>query len=50
MVIVKANSKQGRATVESDFSYLQSSYLLEYIIVANHALFEDDRVFGIHIY
>jgi len=39
MVIVKANLKQGRATTESDFSYLWSSYLLEYMMAENHALF-----------
>jgi len=49
MVVVKANPKQGRATAESDFSYLWSSYLLEYMMAANHALFEEDRVFGFHV-
>jgi len=32
MVVMKANPKQGRATAKSDFSYLRSSYLLEYMI------------------
>ena len=45
MVIMKANTKQGRATAEIDFLYLQSSYLLEYMMTMNHALFED---FGFH--
>jgi len=38
MVVVKANPKQGRATAESDLSYLQSSYLLKYMMAANRAL------------
>jgi len=49
MVVMKANPKQGRATAESDFSYLRSSYLLEYMMAANHAHFEEDGVFGFHI-
>jgi len=43
------NPKQGRATAVSDFSYLQSSYLLEYMMTVNHVLFEEDRVFGFHV-
>jgi len=34
-----------RDTAESDFSYLRSSYLLEYI---NHAHFEEERVLRFH--
>jgi len=49
VVIVKENPKQGRATAESDFSYLWSSYLLEYIMVMNHTHFEEDRVFGFQV-
>jgi len=49
MVVMKANPKQGRATAGSDFSYLWSSHLLEYMMVANHALFEEDKVLGFHI-
>jgi len=45
MVIMKANTMQGRATAEIDFFYLQSSYLLEYMMTMNHALFKD---FGFH--
>jgi len=48
MVIVKANPKQGRAIAESDFSYLWSSYLLEYMMAANHALFEEDSLWIPH--
>ena len=49
MVVVKANPKQGRATAESNFSYLWSPYFLEYMMAANHALFEKERVFGFHV-
>ena len=49
MVIMKANPKQGRTTAESDFSYLQSSYLLESMLAVKHALFEEDVVFEFHI-
>jgi len=45
----EANPKQRRATAKSDFSYLQSSYLLEYMMAMNHAYFEEDRVFGFHV-
>jgi len=38
----EGNSKQGRATVESNFFYLRSSYLL---MTMDHALFEEDKVF-----
>jgi len=51
MVIVKANPKQGRAIAESDFSYLWSSHLLnpiEYMMAANHALFEEDSLWIPH--
>jgi len=44
MVIMKANPKQGRATAESDFSYLRSLYLLEYMIAMNHAPFVEDML------
>jgi len=44
MVVVKVNPKQGRATAKSDFSYLQSLYLLEYMIATNHALFVEDML------
>jgi len=43
------NPKQGRATAVSDFSYLQSSYLLEYMMTVNHVPFEEDRVFRFHV-
>jgi len=49
MVAVKANPKQGKATAESDFSYLRSLYLLEYMMAMNHVLVEEDRAFGFHI-
>jgi len=39
MVVVKASPKQGRATMDSDFSYPQSSYLLKYMMVTNRTLF-----------
>jgi len=45
----EANPKQRIATAESDFSYLQSSKLLEYMMAMNHALFEGDRVFAFQI-
>jgi len=41
MVVVKANPKQGRATAKSDFSYLWSSYLLQYM---NHDPFVEDML------
>jgi len=44
IVVVKANSKQGRATARSDFSYLRSLYLLEYMIAVNHAPFVKDML------
>ena len=44
MVVMKANPKQGRATAKSDFSYLWSLYLLEYMIAANHAPFVEDML------
>ena len=43
-VVGKANPKQGRATAESEFSYLRSSYLLEYMMAVNHTLFEEDSL------
>ena len=49
MVVVKANPKQGRATMDGDFSYPQSSYLLEYMMVTNRTLFQEDRVFKFHV-
>ena len=50
MVIVKANPKLGRATTVSDFSYLRSSYLLDYMMAtANHTIFEKNRVFRFHV-
>jgi len=49
MVVMKANPKQGRASAESDFSYLWSSYLLEYMMAVNHTPFEENRVFGFHV-
>jgi len=48
-VVVKVNPKQEIATAESDFSYLWSSYLLEYMMAANHAHFKEDRVLGFHV-
>jgi len=42
MVVVKANPKEGRVTAKSDFYYLQSLYLLEYMIAVNHARFVED--------
>jgi len=44
MVVMKANPKQGRATAKSDFSYLRSSYLLEYMIATNHPPFVEDML------
>ena len=49
MVVVKANPKQGRATAESDFSYLRRSYLLEYMMATNRTLFVEDRVFEFYV-
>ena len=48
MVIVEANLKQGRATA-NDFSFLQSSYLLEYMMAVNQGLFEEDRDFQFQV-
>jgi len=49
IVIMKANPKQARTTVWSNFSYLRSSYLLEYMMAVNHTLFEEDGVFRFHV-